>query len=64
LAYLIQLDVDVTGNTTAKLCEVGSEFNIFCTLVPMAMPCEVVLVRVDFFKMAVVAMETGKMLKN
>jgi hypothetical protein len=28
LAYLIQLDVDVTGNTTAKLCEVGSEFNI------------------------------------
>ena len=36
LAYLIQLDVDVTGNTTAKLCEVGSEFNIFCTLVPMA----------------------------
>jgi hypothetical protein len=36
LAYLIQLDVDVTGNITAKLCEVGSEFNIFCTLVPMA----------------------------
>jgi hypothetical protein len=30
LAYLIQLDVDVTGNTTAKLCEVGSEINIFC----------------------------------
>jgi hypothetical protein len=28
--------VDVTGNITAKLCEVGSEFNIFCTLVPMA----------------------------
>jgi hypothetical protein len=23
LAYLIQLDVDVTGNITAKLCEVG-----------------------------------------
>ena len=37
LAYLIQLDVDVTGNITAKLCEVGSEFNIFCTLVTMAM---------------------------
>jgi hypothetical protein len=36
LAYLIQLDVDETGNITAKLCEVGSEFNIFCTLVPMA----------------------------
>jgi hypothetical protein len=36
LAYLIQLDMDVTGNITAKLCEVGSEFNIFCTLVTMA----------------------------
>jgi hypothetical protein len=36
LAYLIQLDVDVTGNITAKLCEVGSEFNLFCTLVTMA----------------------------
>ena len=28
------------------------------------MPCEVVLVRVDFFKMAAVAMEIAKMLKN
>jgi hypothetical protein len=37
LAYLIQLDVVVTGNITAKLCEVESEFNIFCTLVTMAM---------------------------
>jgi hypothetical protein len=36
LAYLIRLDVDVTGNITAKLCEVGSEFNMFCTLVTMA----------------------------
>ena len=36
LAYLVPLDVDVTGNITAKLCEVWSEFNIFCTLVPMA----------------------------
>jgi hypothetical protein len=36
LAYLIQLDVDVTGNITAKLCEVWSELNIFCTLVTMA----------------------------
>ena len=36
LAYLIQLDVDVTGNITAKLCEVGSKFNIFCPLVTMA----------------------------
>jgi hypothetical protein len=33
LAYLIPLDVDVTKNITAKLCEVWSEFNIFCTLV-------------------------------
>jgi hypothetical protein len=33
LAYLVPLDVDVTGNITAKLCEVWSEFNIFCTLV-------------------------------
>ena len=36
LAYLILLDVDVTGNITAKICEVWSEFNIFCTLVTMA----------------------------
>jgi hypothetical protein len=28
------------------------------------MPCEVVLSLVDFFKMAVVAMETAKMLKK
>jgi hypothetical protein len=28
------------------------------------MPCEVVLYRVDFFKMAAVAMETAKMLKK
>jgi hypothetical protein len=36
LAYLIPLDVDVTGNITVKICEVWSEFNIFCTLVTMA----------------------------
>jgi hypothetical protein len=36
LAYFIKLDVDVTGNITAKLCEVGSKFNILCTLVTMA----------------------------
>jgi hypothetical protein len=36
LAYLVPLDVDVTGNITAKLCEVWSEFNIFCTLATMA----------------------------
>ena len=34
LAYLIQLDVDVTGNINAKLCEVGSEFNIFAPWLP------------------------------
>jgi hypothetical protein len=28
------------------------------------MPCQVVLLRVDFFKMAAVAMETAKMLKK
>ena len=33
LAYLVPLDVDVTGNITAKICEVWGEFNIFCTLV-------------------------------
>jgi hypothetical protein len=28
LAYLVPLDVDVTGNITAKICEAWSEFNI------------------------------------
>jgi hypothetical protein len=36
LAYLVPLDVDVTGNITAKLCDIWSEFNMFCTLVTMA----------------------------
>jgi hypothetical protein len=27
---------NMTGNITVKLCEVWSEFNIFCTLVAMA----------------------------
>jgi hypothetical protein len=36
-AYLVPLDVDVTGHITAKICEVWSEFNIFCTLVTIAM---------------------------
>jgi hypothetical protein len=36
LAYLVPLDVIVTGNITTKICEVWSEFNIFCTLVTMA----------------------------
>jgi hypothetical protein len=35
LAYLVPLDVDVTGNVTSKVCEDWSEFNIFCTLVTM-----------------------------
>jgi hypothetical protein len=35
LAYLVPLDVDVTGNITARICEVWSAFNIFCTLVTM-----------------------------
>jgi hypothetical protein len=34
--YFVPLDVDVTGNITSKICEVRSEFNIFCTLVTMA----------------------------
>ena len=33
--YLVPLDVDVTGNITAKLCEAWSEFRIFCTLVTL-----------------------------
>ena len=36
LAYLIPLDVDVTGNIAVKICEVWSEFNIFSTLVAKA----------------------------
>ena len=36
LAYLIPLDVDMTGNITVKICEVWGEFKIFCTLVTMA----------------------------
>ena len=36
LAYLIPLDVDVTGNITVKICEVWSEFNIFGSLITMA----------------------------
>ena len=36
LAYLVPLDVYVTGNIIAKIYEVWSELNIFCTLVTMA----------------------------
>jgi hypothetical protein len=34
LAYLVPLDADVTGNITAKLCEVWSEFNIVAPWLP------------------------------
>jgi hypothetical protein len=37
---------------------------LYETLQKYHMPCEVVLLRTDFFKMAAVAMETAKMLKN
>jgi hypothetical protein len=37
---------------------------LYETLKEYHMPCEVVLLRVIFFKMAAVAMETSKMLKN
>ena len=36
LAYLVPVDVDVTGNITAKLCEVWSELKKKSTLVTMA----------------------------
>jgi hypothetical protein len=36
LSYLVPLNVDVTENITANICEVWSEFNMFCTLVTMA----------------------------
>jgi hypothetical protein len=37
LAYLVPLDVDLTGNITVNISEVWSEFNICCTLAIMAM---------------------------
>jgi hypothetical protein len=33
LAYLVPVDVDVTGNIITKLCEVCSEFKKKCILV-------------------------------
>jgi hypothetical protein len=36
LAYLVPLEVGVTGNITAKICEVWSELKKNCTLVTMA----------------------------
>ena len=38
LAYLVPLDVDVTGNITAKIYEVWSEFNIFAPWLPWQRP--------------------------
>jgi hypothetical protein len=53
-AYLVPLDVDVTGNITAKICEIWSEslsdtflgdalIKRYETLQEYHMPCEVVL---------------------
>ena len=49
LAYLVPLDVDVTGNITAKLCEVWSEFRIFCTLVTLVTKESKFVVNPPFF---------------
>jgi hypothetical protein len=38
LAYLVPLDVDVTGYFTAKIYEVWSEFNIFAPWLPWQRP--------------------------
>jgi hypothetical protein len=38
LAYLVPLDVDVTGNITATLSEAWSEFNIFAAWLPWQWP--------------------------
>jgi hypothetical protein len=36
LAYLVPVDVDVTGNITVKICQAWSEYKMFCTFVTMA----------------------------
>ena len=36
MAYLVLLDVDVTGNITAKICEIWIQINMLCILVTMA----------------------------
>jgi hypothetical protein len=38
LTYLVPLDVDVTGNSTVKRCEVWSKFNIFAPWLPCQWP--------------------------
>jgi hypothetical protein len=65
LAYLVPLDVVVTGNITAKICDVWSEFNIFCTLVTMGMAAILNLFNppercLRWTNFAAVAMETKK----
>jgi hypothetical protein len=60
--------VDVTGNITVKICEVWSEFNIFCTLVTMATaailnffdPPKAATHEIRWTNFAAVAMETKK----
>ena len=49
------LSAPFLGDALIKLYETLQEYH---------MPCEVVLLRVYFFKMAAIAMETAKMLKN
>jgi hypothetical protein len=68
-----------TGNVTANICEVGSEFNILCTLVTTegshifrpnsprlegGSPSQKVHSRLGIFKMAAVAMETVNVCQN
>ena len=36
--YLVPLDMDVTGNITANICAVWSEFNIFAPWLPWQRP--------------------------
>jgi hypothetical protein len=56
-SYLVSLDMDVTGNITAKICKVWSEINIFCTLVIMA---TAPILNFGWTNFAAVAMETKK----
>ena len=55
LFYHAFLSARILGDALIKLYETLQEYH---------MPCEIVLFKVDFFKMAAVAMETAKMLKN
>ena len=55
LSFHTFLSARFLGDVLIKLYETLYEYH---------MPCEVVLLRVDFLKMAAVAMETAKMLNN